>query len=60
MALEIGIQNMCMDTRGDIFLKAVTLWDASMALSSWEEGLVMCKRCLTPCKFHTKIRIDDE
>jgi hypothetical protein len=39
MALEIEIQNVCMDTRSNIFLKAVTLWDASMALSSWEEGL---------------------
>jgi hypothetical protein len=28
-------------------------------LSSWEEGLMMCKRCLTPCKFHAEIRIDD-
>lgn len=37
MALDIGIQNVCMDTRGDIFLKAITLWDASMPLSSCEE-----------------------
>jgi hypothetical protein len=59
MALEIGIQDVRMDTRGDIFLKAITLWDSSMALSSWEEGLMMCKRCLTPCKFHAEIRIDD-
>jgi len=41
-------------------LKAFTLWDASMALSSWEEGLKMCKRYLTPCKFHTEIGIDDK
>jgi hypothetical protein len=49
-----------MDIRGNIFLKAITLWDVSMALSSWDEGLKMCKRCLTPCKFHTEIRIDDK
>jgi hypothetical protein len=46
--------------RGNIFLKAITLWDASMALLSWEEGVKMCKRCSTPCKFHTEIRIDDK